>query len=251
MSSLLDSLADQLQPDTIRQMSSQIGAAPQQTAAAIETALPLLLGQLQRNTATPQGANALLGALDRDHDGSILDDLAGFLGSGPSTSDERSVDRIFGGKKGTVESAVARRSGLDGGQVMKLLAMLAPLVLGILGKQSRQQADPGGMPSSGGGLGDLLGGLLGGSGGSGGGGGGGILGDLLGGANNRMQQQSPGLGGMLGGLLDSDGDGSIMDDLLEKGLGGSRPPAARGQAAPAGGGDDLLGGLLGSLLGRR
>ena len=247
MSSLLDSLADQLQPETIHQMSAQIGASPHQTTAAIETALPLLLGQLERNSATPQGANALLGALDRDHDGSILDDLAGFLGSGPSTSDARSVDHIFGGKKATVESAVARRSGLDGGQVMKLLAMLAPLVLGILGKQSRQQANPGGMSGGGGGgLGDLLGGLLGGSGGSGGGGGGGILGDLLGGANHKMQQQSPGLGGMLGGLLDSDGDGSFMDDLLEKGLGGSRP-----QQQPSGGGDDMLGGLLGSLLGKR
>src|SRR5262245_17824112 len=138
MSSLLDGLAEQLGPDTIHQMSAQIGATPHQTESAIATALPLLLGQLERNTATPQGANALMGALDRDHDGSILDDLAGFLGSGPSNSDARSVDHIFGGKKASVESAVAQRSGLGGGQVMKLLAMLAPLVLGMLGRQSRQ-----------------------------------------------------------------------------------------------------------------
>src|SRR5262245_17483303 len=113
MSSVLDSLATQLGPDTIHRMSAQLGAAPHETAAAIETALPLMLGQLERNASSPQGANALLGALDRDHDGSILDDLAGFLGSGPSTSDARSVQHIFGGKQGTVESAVSRRSGLD------------------------------------------------------------------------------------------------------------------------------------------
>jgi hypothetical protein len=59
-----------------------------------------------------------------------------------------------------------------------------------------------------------------------------------------MQQQQPGLGGMLGGLLDSDGDGSILDDLLEKGLGGSRA-----KQAPSGDADDMLGGLLGGLLG--
>jgi hypothetical protein len=243
MSSVLEALAEQLGPDTVRQMSAQVGAEPQQTAAAIETALPLLLGQLQRNAATPTGANALLGALDRDHDGSILDDLAGFLGHGPSTSDVRSLDHIFGGKRGTVESAVARRSGLGGGQVMKLLAMLAPLVLGILARQKRSTAPAG--QASGGGLGDLIGGMLGGGASGGGGGGGNILGDLLGGAMGKMQQQSPGLGGMLGGLLDSDGDGSVMDDLLEKGLGGG----SGGRPQP--GGDDPLGGLLGNLLGRR
>jgi hypothetical protein len=241
MSSILDDLAGELTPQTIQRMGAQIGAAPQQTASAIETALPLLLGQLQRNAASPQGANALLGALDRDHDGSILDDLAGFLGQGPSSSDARSVDHIFGGKKGTVESAVARRSGLDAGQVMKLLAMLAPLVLGILGRRNRQ-----GSSTSGGGLGDLIGGMLGGGGGAtGGGGGGNILSDLLGGAMGKMQSQSPGLDGMLGGLLDKDGDGSIMDDLLEQGLGGAKRPAPSQQQ----GGDDPLGGLLGSLLG--
>jgi len=243
MASLLDDLAAQLDPQTIQRMSAQIGATPQQTASAIETAVPLLLGQLQRNAATPQGANALLGALDRDHDGSILDDLAGFLGSGPSASNERSLDHIFGGKKGTVESAVARRSGLDGGQVMKILAMLAPLILGML---SRQKSNAGAGTSSGGGLGDLIGGMIGGGGGSGGltggGGGGNILSDLLGGAVGQMKQQQPGLGGMLGGLLDSDGDGSIMDDLLEKGLGGQK-------AGSAGASGDLVGGLLGGLLG--
>src|SRR6186713_662950 len=151
MSSILDELASQLGPDTLHQMSRQIGASPQQTASAVETALPLLLGQLERNASTPTGANALLGALDRNHDGSILDDLAGFLGGGPSASDTRSVDHIFGNKKGTVENAVARRSGLDGAQVMKLLAMLAPLLLGILGKHSRAKANPGGASSGGGG----------------------------------------------------------------------------------------------------
>ncbi len=247
MSSLLDDLASQLSPQTIRQMSAQIGAAPQQTASAIEAAVPMLLGQLQRNAATPDGANALLGALDRDHDGSILDDLAGFLGGGPKASDTRSLDHIFGGKKGTVESAVARRSGLDGGQVMKLLAMLAPLILGML---SRQKSNAGGGGSSqGGGLGDLIGGVLGGGGGGGmfggSGAGGNILSDILGGAMGKMQNQSPGLGGMLGGLLDSDGDGSIMDDLLEKGLGsGNRRNAPAGADS-----DDVLGGLLGGLLG--
>ncbi|MGE0638676.1 MAG: DUF937 domain-containing protein [Thermoanaerobaculia bacterium] len=249
MSSILEALAGQLTPETIRQMSSQIGATPAQTATAVETAVPIFLGQLQRNAATPAGASSLLDALDRNHDGSILDDVAGFLSGGPSASDSRSLDHIFGGRKSTVESAVARRSGLDGAQVMKLLAMLAPLLLGLLGKHRSGAAtgasgSSGGLfgGGSGGGLGDLLGGLVGGGHSGRGGGGGSILSDLLGGAMGKMQSQSPGLGDMLGGLLDADHDGSIMDDLLEKGLGSAKPKSS-------GASDDLLGGLLGSLLG--
>jgi hypothetical protein len=200
-------------------MSGSICAEPRQTAVAVETAVPLLLGALQRNAATEGGASSLLGALDRDHDGSILDDLAGFLGQGTNAAQGRSLDHIFGGRRGGVEGAVARRSGLDGGQVMQLLMMLAPLVLGALGRARRQ---PGANAGAGG------------------------LGDLLGGAMGRMQQQKPGLGGMLGGLLDSDGDGSMLDDLLEQGLG-----SARDRDANAGGGLGDLGGLLGGLLGGR
>jgi hypothetical protein len=219
MSTILDLIGEQLSPDTIRQMSGAIGAQPRQTATAVETAVPLLLGALQRNASNESGAASLAGALDRDHDGSILDDLAGFLGQGTTAAQGRSLDHIFGGRRGGVESAVARRSGLDGGQVVQLLMMLAPLILGALGRARRQP----GAASGGGGLGDLLGGAMG-----------------------RMQQQQPGLGGLLGGLLDSDGDGSMLDDLLEKGLGSARAPASGGGA---GGGLGDLGGLLGGLLG--
>jgi hypothetical protein len=221
LSSILELIGQQLDAGTLQRMGRQIGATPQQTAAAVEAALPTMLGALQRNAASPDGAASLLGALDRDHDGSILDDLAGFLGQGPSAANVRSLDHIFGGRRGTVENAVSRRSGLDGGQVMQLLAMLAPLVLGALNR-ARQSG-----PRSGGGMG-------------------GGLGDLLGGALGQLQQKQPGLGGMLGGLLDSDGDGSMLDDLLEKGLGGGS------DRQPSAGGGDLggtLGGLLGGLLG--
>ena len=139
---ILDLLGSQLDAATLRRMSSQVGATPQQTAAAVETALPVLLGALQRNASTPGGSHDLLGALDRDHDGSILDDLAGFLGQGPSRSDARSLDHIFGDRRPTVENAVSRRSGLDSAQVMKLLAMLAPIILGALNRvrPSRRRA---------------------------------------------------------------------------------------------------------------
>ena len=42
----------------------------------------MILAGLARNAAQPEGADPLHGAVQRDHDGSLLDDLGGFLGGG-------------------------------------------------------------------------------------------------------------------------------------------------------------------------
>ena len=230
MSSILDLLGSQLDASTLSRLGNQVGATPEQTSAAVSAALPALLGALQRNSSTPQGEAALGAALDRDHDGSVLNDLGSLLGGGPSSSDVRSLDHIFGQRRGNVEDAVANRGGLDRAQAMRLLAMLAPLVLGALSR-ARQR---GGASSSGAG-----------AGGMGGGGTGGGLGDILGGALGQMRQGGGGggLGGILGGMLDRDGDGSFLDDLL----GGGGQPSGGQQRGRAGEGDG--GGILGDLLG--
>ena len=134
MSSLLDLLGGSLDSRSLGQLGAQIGATPQQTGAAVQAALPVLLGALQRNAASPQGASALAGALDRDHDGSVLDDVAGFFGQAATSSDVRSLGHIFGGRGDAVSGAVSRASGLNGSQVTQLLAQLAPLVLAALSR---------------------------------------------------------------------------------------------------------------------
>ncbi len=80
MASLFDQLSQHVSADTINQIASQIGATPGQTKTAVSAAMPMLLGALARNSATPQGAAGILGALERDHDGSLLDSLGGLLG---------------------------------------------------------------------------------------------------------------------------------------------------------------------------
>jgi hypothetical protein len=81
MSKLLNVLRHQLDPQTVSSMADTIGADTSSTKTAVMAALPLLVGALSRNAnASPEGAQALDAALERDHDGSILDDLGGLLG---------------------------------------------------------------------------------------------------------------------------------------------------------------------------
>ncbi len=142
MSDVLEAVRQQLGPDTIQQLSGALGADPAATSNAVSLALPALLGGLSQNAARPEGAAALDNALN-DHDGSILDNLGGLLGGGGGGGGALGgiggaiLGHILGSKRGPVEEGVGRASGLDAAQVAQLLTMLAPIVMGVLGRMKR------------------------------------------------------------------------------------------------------------------
>jgi hypothetical protein len=136
----LDAITQHLTPETIQQLSSSIGADPAATSKAVSLALPALLGGLAKNASSPDGAVALDRALDA-HDGGILDNLGGLLGGGGGGMGGIGgaiLGHIFGHHQGPVETGVAKGSGLDAQQVGRLLMMLAPIVMGVLGRMKRK-----------------------------------------------------------------------------------------------------------------
>jgi hypothetical protein len=171
------------------QIAARIGADPAQTRQAISVALPTLLAGLQREAVPGSG---LQQAIQQDHDGSILDDIAGYLGGtanlGPRTTNGAGIlGHVFGEQQPQIHQALSTKSGLDIGAIAQLLPLLAPIVMGMLGRQARNEA-PGAGSGGLGDLGGILGGLLGGSTAAGAGGAGGLgdlLGGLLGGTQNR------------------------------------------------------------------
>lgn len=183
--SILDMLGQQLGGDVVKQMSAHLGADEGSVSNAITAALPMLLGGLARNSATPQGAEALSSALARDHDGGILDNLTGFLGSGNAGGGPNILGHVFGGKTDAVASALGQASGLNAGSAGSLLAMLAPLVMGTLGRTQQQS----GLDSGG-------------------------LANMLGNERAQIEQSSSGLSGLMR-MLDFDGDGQVMDNIGE------------------------------------
>lgn len=190
MFSLQDLLGPQKGSEAVDQISQQVGAEPSMVNSAIQAALPAILGGLANNAMDPQRAQSLDQALERDHDGGILDNLGALGGMifDPSTPTPRQADaggilgHILGGGQGRVAQDVSQQTGLPAGQVAQILMMLAPIVMGYLGQQKREQN------VGAAGLGGLLGGLLGG------------------------QAQQPQQSG-LGSILDRDGDGSSLDDI--------------------------------------
>lgn len=189
--SILEILSQQLDQNAVSAMSRKIGADESTTQKAIHAALPMLIGGLANNAQERGGASALAGALDRDHDGSILDDIGGFLGGGNAGSLGQAIlGHVLGGRQKGAENALGKIAGLDAEQAAQLLALLAPLVLGALGKKKRED--------------DL--------------GAGGLAGVLADDRRN-VEQAQPGAGTLLARVIDRDGDGDIGDDLAEIGTG--------------------------------
>ncbi len=189
MADLMDLLQGQLSEGLLDQLSGQIGADRQQTQAATEGILSTIMGAMAKNAASPEGANALAGALDRDHDGSILDDVMGYLGGHAQPQNQKMINgggilnHILGGKQVGAIDMISQMSGLESGKTGSLMAMLAPIIMGALGRQKRQ----GGLDA------------------------GGITDFLTNSVQNAGQKRQE--MGIIGKFLDQDGDGSVMDDV--------------------------------------
>jgi len=181
--SLLDMLQQRLGGEAVNQISNKLGTDPASTRTAIAAALPMLVGALARNAQDPGKAGALANALGR-HDGSVLDDVAGYLGRGDTGDGDGILGHVLGGKKETVQTGLGQAAGLDPAKAGTLLAMLAPLVMGALGKAQREKGlDTGGLAG------------------------------MLGSEQQRATDAAPGVMGMLTSFLDRDHDGSVLDDI--------------------------------------
>jgi len=187
MDSLLQTLLGQLSGDSLGAITDQLGIDEGTAQKAVGLALPLLIGSLNRNSSSADGAQALTKAVARDHDGSILSDLASNLMQPKVQEDGLAIlGHVLGAKKENVGNSLGKASGLDSAQVIQLLSMLAPVVLGAIGKAQRQKnLDAQGVAS------------------------------LL---TQEREQASSTLPG-IAQLLDMDGDGDVTEEMIN--LGGS------------------------------
>ena len=181
MNPLIGMLASQLGGPVVQQISQQIGVDQGATKSAVGMALPMLLSAMGNHAATPDGANVINQATQAQ-DGSILDNLMGFVGNaGAAGMGGTLLSQVLGGGSGQndIASNISQQTGIDRGTVGQILGILTPIIIAAIGKFSQQ----GGIePSS---IVQTLGGADGGN-------------DLI---------------GMATKMLDADGDGNVMEDI--------------------------------------
>ena len=134
----LEALLGLLQGQDLGQLAEQVGGNEGQVKSGVMAALPAMLTALSKNTGTEKGAQELNNALETKHDGSILNNLSGYL-SNPDLKDGAGIlNHLFGSQTSNVANAVSQSSGLDSNGSMKMLQMLAPVLMGMLGQQKKQ-----------------------------------------------------------------------------------------------------------------
>ena len=181
MAGLTDLVEQALTPQVVQQIGSRLGVDSGTAQQGIDVALPLLVAALSRNAANPKGAAALAGAVQRDHTGAVLQNPTAVVGGATAADGSKILGHILGADQGAIEQTVSNGTGLDAGA---LLGMLAPLLMGALGKQMQSgQVTPQSLPGA------------------------------LQSQQQQYQKQDSGLMGIITGMLDSNRNGSALDEI--------------------------------------
>lgn len=184
MNVITQAITQQIAGGAARVIAQRIGISENTANTAVQLAVPLILAGLARNAAQPAGAEDLHQALQKDHDGSIFDNLMGYLGNPQSANGSGILGHVFGGQQPTVASNLSQVAGLDENSAAGVLEMVAPLVMGAVGQQQQQN----GLDVSG-------------------------LSTLLQDQQQQAESAAPDLMSSLNSMLDRNHDGSSMDDL--------------------------------------
>lgn len=197
MANLMNEVGRHLTDDVIIQLSKQLGAQdPNQVKRAAAGISELLLNAVARNANNPQRGDGLYGAIKKDHDGGILGDLMNVLGgrkqvaNQSTTNGEGIINHLLGKQQLEAAQMVTQMSGLNIFKAGVLMQLIAPVIMGVVGQQQKSS-----------GL-DL----------------GGLAKVLMGGVQNQGRAQGSNNSSVFEKLLDRDGDGNVMDDLLNIGM---------------------------------
>lgn len=167
----------------VGQMARELGIGESDARGAMDKLMPALARGLQRNAGQSGGLEQLLGVLGSGRHQEYLDNPEK-LGKPETLADGNAIlGHIFGSKdvSRNVAGRAAEETGLDSGVLKKMLPMLAALAMGGLSKQTQK---------------------------------GGALDVITQASTGRSQGGGSDALGALGSLLDSDGDGEVVDDLL-------------------------------------
>jgi hypothetical protein len=184
MNAITQMITQQMAGSAVPVIAQRFGISESTANTAVQIGIPLILAALARNASQPQGAESLHNAINNDHDGSIFDNLMGYLGNPQSANGSGILGHVFGGQQSLIENNLAQATGMDQGSAGGLLETLAPLVMGAVGQVQQQNGlDPSGLSS------------------------------MLNGQQQQAQENAPDVMGMLGSMLDQNKDGSSLDDL--------------------------------------
>lgn len=162
----------------LNQIAKNFGLGEAETKSVVAQLLPALAQGVRNNSNKDTGLEDLFGALSSGNHQQYIDQ-PDLLGNAATTKTGNSIlGHIFGSKdvSRNVAAHAAQKTGISSSIIKKMLPVIASMAMGALSKNAGNQ---------------------------------GLLGSLLSSGSNKKSAT-----GLIGSLLDSDHDGSVVDDLF-------------------------------------
>src|SRR5262249_47709180 len=142
--SLISEISQHFTPEVVRSARSMIGESEPSTYKALQAATPTVLSGMANMASSSEGANSLASMIhEGGYEGLTENPMVLFRGGSATTyvasAGQRQLGRIFGGNTSSVTEVVAKSGGISASAASKLMSLITPLTLGVLGKRIATQ----------------------------------------------------------------------------------------------------------------
>lgn len=185
MENIINTILSKVDDQSLQSISQKTNTSPTQAKSALANAIPILMNAMAKNSRNPEKAASLQQAVEKDHDGSILDNLGSYFNNPDSANGSGILKHVLGNDHRNAVEYITKDSGVSESSATRILEIAAPLVMGFLGKNR-----------GGGGLG---------------------IGSLLSSFIQNQKQENPQSQSLISKLFNMEDEGKMMDDLKEMG----------------------------------
>lgn len=155
MANDIQSLVKQmLSNDSLKALGKQSGVSATDVESILKNVLPDLLNGASQQASQKTTAASFLEAIT-NHGANDTSNLASFFNKADADDGSKIIAHLLGGNTEDITKKAAKKTGLDTGSVVKVLAFAAPLLMSLLGKQAKDNKKDDND------LGDVVGALLG------------------------------------------------------------------------------------------
>lgn len=120
----------------LEQVSKQTGISANDAASVVQDVLPMLLKGMQGQAANKDTQQGFLQALS-DHSAQDTSDISKFLRDVDTEDGDKIVNHLLGSQKEEVAAKAKKKSGIDTKTVIKIMAILAPLLMSKMGSTAK------------------------------------------------------------------------------------------------------------------
>ena len=137
------------------QVAEMLGVDEKAANNAIDTVLPMLLKGMQSQAKSKETKDGFIKALD-DHGKNDPKDVKKFLKNVDTDDGAKIVNHLLGSKTEDVAAKAGKKSGLDVKTILKIMAIVAPLLMSQMGKEAKTETAKSGSGDMSGIVGNLL-----------------------------------------------------------------------------------------------